>query len=84
MIELGKVLMKFAITWRLRKEHKVAVPIDTLFYSILLLRTLSFFDELTAVLTSIARHSWKAYGRTVLVLLVMSLLSLLLMLHVMG
>ena len=83
MFELGKVLLQFVFTWLVSMGRTVAVLITTLVSSILLLRILSFFDELTAVLTSIARHSWKAYGRTVLVLLAMSLLSLLLMLHVM-
>ena len=83
MLGLVKALIQFGITWLVSMGRSVAVLITTLVSSILLLRILSFFDELTAVLTSIARHSWKAYGRTVLVLLVMSLLSLLLMLHVM-
>ena len=83
MMVLLRTLIQFGITWLVSMGRTVAVLTTMLVSSIFVLRILSFFDELTAVLTSIARHSWRAYGRTVLVLLAMLLISLLLTLHVM-
>ncbi|AGT39910.1 hypothetical protein [Marine gokushovirus] len=82
MFALVKAVIQFVFIWLVSMGRSVVVPITMLASSIFLLRILSFLDELTQVLTSIARHSWKAYGRTVLVVLAMLLLSLLLTLHV--